>query len=84
MALQALGRRGSEEGAAAEGGDACAETMVAILGVEVAQSWPSRPVIHCGASLEDRLGRNEYQGEQICTAANMVAGVRMVREEITG
>ncbi|MDP6044580.1 MAG: RnfABCDGE type electron transport complex subunit B [Phycisphaerae bacterium] len=58
------------------GGDACAETMAAILGVEVAQSWPSRPVIHCGASLEDRLGRNEYQGEQVCTAANMVAGVQ--------
>jgi len=58
------------------GGEACAAKMTEILGVEVNQSWPSRPVIHCGATLGERLGRNEYQGEQTCTAANMVAGVQ--------
>jgi len=58
------------------GGDVCAASMAEILGVEVSQSWPSRPVIHCGAVRENRLGRTEYQGEQACTAANMVAGVQ--------
>jgi len=58
------------------GGESCAEALAKILGIEVARSWPSRPVIHCGAHYGDRLGRNEYQGEQACTAANMVAGVQ--------
>jgi len=58
------------------GGDACAEAMAKILGVEVSQSWPSRPVIHCGATRDQRLGQNEYHGEKACTAANMVAGVQ--------
>ncbi|MBT3202220.1 MAG: RnfABCDGE type electron transport complex subunit B [Phycisphaerales bacterium] len=58
------------------GGDACAAALAEILGVEINQSWPSRPVIHCGATQENRLGRNAYKGEQACTAANMVAGVQ--------
>jgi len=58
------------------GGDACAAALAEILGVEVEQSWPSRPVIHCGATRDLRLGQNEYRGEQACTAANMVAGVQ--------
>jgi len=58
------------------GGTDCAEKLAAILGVEIKQSWPERPVVHCGASYDQRLGRTEYRGEATCTAANMVAGVQ--------
>ena len=58
------------------GGADCAARVAEILGVEIAQSWPRRPVVHCGATCRDRLGRNDYRGEQTCTAANMVAGVQ--------
>jgi len=58
------------------GGEACAKALAEILGVEIAQSWPYRPVVHCGATLDDRLGRTEYHGERTCTAANMVSGVQ--------
>jgi len=58
------------------GGSACAEELAEILGVEVAQSWPRRPVVHCGATYAQRLGRTEYRGEQTCTTANLIAGVQ--------
>ncbi len=58
------------------GGESCAQALADILGVDVEQSWPYRPVVHCGATFEQRLGRTEYEGEQTCTAANMVAGVQ--------
>jgi ferredoxin len=46
------------------------------MGVEIGESLPFRPVVHCGAHLEDRLERTEYQGEKRCSAANLVAGVQ--------
>jgi len=58
------------------GGSDCAEKLAAILGVEINQSWPERPVVHCGATYDQRLGQTEYRGESTCTAANMVAGVQ--------
>lgn len=58
------------------GGTDCAEELARILGVEINQSWPQRPVVHCGASYDQRLGRTEYRGETTCTGANMVAGVQ--------
>jgi electron transport complex protein RnfB len=58
------------------GGESCAEAVAAIMGVEIGASLPFRPVVHCGAKLEDRLGRSEYRGEQKCSAANLVAGVQ--------
>jgi len=58
------------------GGSDCAERLARILGVEVNQSWPQRPVVHCGAHDGERLGQNVYRGEKTCTAANMVAGVQ--------
>ena len=66
------------------GGDECAEALAAILGVEITQSWPQRPVVHCGAARDQRLGRNDYDGEQTCTAANMVAGVQGCTYGCTG
>ena len=58
------------------GGTDCAAKLANILGVEINQSWPQRPVVHCGATYNERLGRNDYLGEPTCTAANMVAGVQ--------
>ena len=56
------------------GGAACAEKLAEILGVEMQQSWPSRPIVHCGATRDQRLKRTEYRGEPTCVAANLVAG----------
>ena len=66
------------------GGEDCAATLANILGVEIKQTWPQRPVVHCGAARDQRLGRNAYLGEQTCTAANMVAGVQGCAYGCTG
>jgi len=58
------------------GGASCAEALAQIMGVSVNQSYPSRPIVHCGAHLEDRLGRSAYTGERRCAAANLVADVQ--------
>jgi len=58
------------------GGASCAEQVAKILGLELKQTWPYRPVVHCGASFDDRLKRNTYLGEQTCSAANLVAGIQ--------
>ncbi len=58
------------------GGQSCAEAIARIMGVEVEESYPFRPIVHCGAKLKDRLQRTEYRGEQRCVTANIVAGVQ--------
>ena len=58
------------------GGSSCAAAVADILGVEVEQTWPFRPTVHCGATYADRLGRHPYDGERTCAAANFVAGVQ--------
>jgi RnfABCDGE-type electron transport complex B subunit len=58
------------------GGQGCAEAVAAIMGVEVGELLPFRPVVHCGAKRDDRLGRNEYHGEMQCAAANLVTDVQ--------
>ncbi len=58
------------------GGEKCAIKIANIMGVAVGESIPIRPVVHCGAHFEDRLGRTEYRGENRCAAANIVAGVQ--------
>ncbi|HUS46607.1 MAG TPA: RnfABCDGE type electron transport complex subunit B [Phycisphaerae bacterium] len=58
------------------GGASCAAALANILGVDLKPSWPYRPVVHCGATYDQRLGRNEYRGEPTCTAANLIAGVQ--------
>lgn len=60
----------------APGGAGCASAIADIMGIEVELSMPNRAIVHCGATLENRLGRNEYIGEKQCAAANMVAGVQ--------
>ena len=58
------------------GGAACAAALADIMGVEVEETWPRRPVVHCAATWEQHLGRHEYHGEPTCGAANLVAGVQ--------
>ena len=58
------------------GGEACAAAIAAIMGVEVGETLPFRPIVHCGAHLQDRLGRANYEGEMQCASANLVAGVQ--------
>jgi RnfABCDGE-type electron transport complex B subunit len=58
------------------GGSDCAQAIAEILGVEVDESAPYRPVVHCGAAWDDRLGHSEYRGEQTCAAANLVGGIQ--------
>jgi RnfABCDGE-type electron transport complex B subunit len=58
------------------GGEACATAVASIMGVEIGEALPFRPIIHCGAHLEDRLGRTNYVGEQRCASANLVADIQ--------
>ena len=58
------------------GGASCATALANILGIELEESFPYRPVVHCGAQFEDRLGRNEYTGEPTCGAADVISGVQ--------
>jgi Na+-translocating ferredoxin:NAD+ oxidoreductase RNF subunit RnfB len=58
------------------GGQSCAMAVAAIMGVEVGETLPYRPIVHCGAHYTDRLGRNEYRGEMRCSAANLVTDVQ--------
>lgn len=58
------------------GGESCAAALANIMGVEVEESYPYRPIVHCGAYYDDRLKRSEYRGEQTCAAANLVADVQ--------
>ena len=58
------------------GGAECTSAVADIMGVEVGETLPYRPVVHCGAHYNDRLGRNEYRGEMRCSAANLVTDVQ--------
>ena len=58
------------------GGESCAAELAEIMGVEVTESYPYRPVVHCGARLDDRLQRSQYIGEQRCAPANLVTGIQ--------
>jgi electron transport complex protein RnfB len=58
------------------GGASCAGVVAGIMGVELGEALPFRPVVHCGATSADKLQRHAYRGEQTCAAANMVAGVQ--------
>jgi RnfABCDGE-type electron transport complex B subunit len=58
------------------GGAACAEAIAAILGIELTESFPHRPVVHCRATTDERLKRRDYVGERTCVSATLVAGVQ--------
>lgn len=54
------------------GGAEIAEEVAKIMGVEVVTSAPYRPVIHCAARTEDKLGVVPYEGIETCVGANIV------------
>lgn len=56
------------------GGESCAKGIAEIIGIELTETWPFKAVVHCAASLENRLQRMGYVGEMTCGAANLVAG----------
>ncbi len=58
------------------GGAGTAAALASIMGVEVGETLPYRAVIHCSATLQQRLKRTAYRGEPTCAAANLVAGVQ--------
>lgn len=58
------------------GGAALAATLAEIMGVELGENAPRRPVVHCAADHTMRLGRQDYRGEMSCASANLVAGVQ--------
>ncbi len=54
------------------GGSKTAARIAEILGIEIVQSYPCRPVIHCGAKTGDKKGVVEYDGVRSCVEANVV------------
>ncbi len=58
------------------GGESCAANLAQIMGVEIGAALPFRPIVHCGAHYDDRLGRTGYHGEPRCASANIVADVQ--------
>ncbi|GAG91775.1 unnamed protein product, partial [marine sediment metagenome] len=68
------------DGAAANlcpvGGSDIVEAIAKILGISLEESCPYRPVVHCAARYDQKLGRNEYRGEATCATANLVSGVQ--------
>jgi H+/Na+-translocating ferredoxin:NAD+ oxidoreductase subunit B len=58
------------------GGQSCALAVAAIMGVELGETLPWRPIVHCSAHYPDRLKRNKYYGEKTCAAANLVTNVQ--------
>lgn len=58
------------------GGANVAEEVAGIMGVELTDTLPFRPIVHCGAHTQDKLLRHDYLGEKTCESANLVSGVQ--------
>lgn len=58
------------------GGPTVAAAVAAIMGTEVTESWPYKAVLHCSAKTHQRKGKSAYDGEQTCSAANMISGIQ--------
>ena len=58
------------------GGQACAQAIADIMGVEVGDMVASRAIVHCNAPASSRLGMTQYAGEKRCASAQQVAGVQ--------
>jgi len=54
------------------GGSAVAKRIAEILGIEVTQTYPYRPVIHCAAKTTDKKGIVPYDGVKSCAEAHVV------------
>jgi H+/Na+-translocating ferredoxin:NAD+ oxidoreductase subunit B len=60
----------------APGGASTSQALGEIMGMEVDQKFPYRPVLHCSANEKQRLQKRTYYGEQTCAAANLVGGIQ--------
>lgn len=58
------------------GGESVSRQLAELLGVELDETFPFRPIVHCGAHWDDRKKKNPYRGERTCAAANLVSGVQ--------
>ena len=58
------------------GGADVAAKVAEIMGIELNESFPMRPVVHCAATKAHRLQRMPYHGEQTCNSANVVGGIQ--------
>lgn len=56
------------------GGVGCANSIAEIMGIEIGETFPYHAVVHCAATIDQRLQQSEYIGESTCAAANLVAG----------
>ncbi len=54
------------------GGSATAAKIAEVLGIELVETFPFRPVIHCGAKAHQKLGRVPYEGVETCAEAHIV------------
>ena len=55
------------------GGSAVANKIAAILGIELEETSPLRPVVHCGAQTYQKKGVVPYDGVPTCREANLIA-----------
>lgn len=58
------------------GGPPVAEQLADVMGVELTENYPYRPVIHCSATRSDRLKQGNYVGVPTCAAATAAGGVQ--------
>lgn len=58
------------------GGESCTAALAEIMGVKTEKTLANRPIVHCGAKKNDRLGHNTYLGHMSCSAANLVTDVQ--------
>ena len=73
---EAVATNGESVSKCTVGGQNCANALAAIMGVEVEEGYPYRPIVHCAATYDDRLKKSEYKGEKRCLAANLVADIQ--------
>lgn len=73
---EAVAKKGKPVDLCTVGGPACAKKVGAIMGQDVKDSWPRRPVVHCSAHTDDKLGRMSYLGVKTCHGMNLVGGVQ--------
>lgn len=73
---EAIVHQGADVNLCPVGGPDTAADLAEIMGVEVGDAAPMRPVVHCSATYSMRLGHHEYLGEQTCASANLIAGVQ--------
>lgn len=73
---EAVATNGESVSKCTVGGQNCANALAQIMGVEVEERYPYRPIVHCAATYDERLKKSEYKGEKRCLAANLVADIQ--------